>query len=123
LTDSSKQTRNGLLAVAAAVIFFGMALFAATALKGPSPESINNSQLELRDKLVWSCEYVGNPLREVVQSMIREEIHSSKRIKPSYFPDIPPAVFHHLLEVQLAAKERRLKRAAPINCDGLFPPP
>jgi hypothetical protein len=119
----NKETRKALALIFAAAVFLAGAIIVANSIKGPSPESVQNSQLELRDRLVWSCEYVGNPLREVVQSMIREEIRSSAHVKPSYFPDIPPKVFRHLLKVQIAAKRHRLKRAAPIDCNGLFPPP
>jgi hypothetical protein len=117
------QIRNAILALGAAVIILAAALLFASAIKGPSPESVRNSQLELRDKLVWSCEFEETPLREILQSMIREDIRSSAKVRPSYFPDIPPKVLHRLVSAQLASKRRQLKRAAPIDCEGLFPPP
>jgi hypothetical protein len=117
------QIRNAILALGAAVIILAAALLFASAIKGPSPESVRNSQLELRDKLVWSCEYEGNPLREVIQAMIREEIRSTKKVKASYFPGIPKPVLHKLITAEVKAKRHRLGKAAPVDCEGLFPPP
>lgn len=114
--------RNPGLVLAAAVIFLGVSLFISAQISGPAPSSIQNDQAQLREQLVWGCNYEGNPLREVIQSMIREQIHRAKHINPHFFPDIPPHVFHHLVRVQIAAQRRRLQKAAPINCEGLYPP-
>lgn len=119
----TKELRKALAFGFLAAVFLTATIIVAGSIKGPSPESVQNSQLELRDKLVWSCEYVGNPLREVVQSIIREDIRSSSHVKPSYFPDIPRSVLHRLIRAQVASKRRKLARAAPIDCNGLFPPP
>lgn len=117
------DTRKAVALIVLCAVFLAGTIIVADSIKGTSPETLKAQQEELRDKQVWACEYVGNPLREVVQSILREEIRSSVRVKPGYFPNIPPAVLHRLIKAQVASKRRKLARAAPIDCQGLFPPP
>jgi hypothetical protein len=123
----SRLTRNPILAVAGAIVFLGISLFVAAQVKGPSPEQVQRSTVQreahLRDALQWACEYEANPLRRVIQSMIREDIRSSARVKPSYFPSIPRKVLRRLIRVQVEAKRRQLRRAAPVNCAGIYHSP
>jgi hypothetical protein len=76
---------------------------------------------QLRSGLIQSCDTNGNPLREVVQDILQEQIDSSNRLSPSYFPGIPVAQFHRLVREQREANEMKIKKIAPINCASAFP--
>ena len=117
------QVRNAVFALAAAIALLAVSLVVAGSLNGPSPESVANSQIELRDSLVWNCAHEGEPLRRVIRLILREDIRSSANVKPSFFPDIPPKVLHRLIKTQVAAKRRRLKLVKPVDCEQLYPAP
>lgn len=76
---------------------------------------------QLRQGLVRGCDVNGNPLREVVQSILSEDIKQSKALPASYFPGIPPKKFHELVRAQRERNEARSRRIAPINCAAAFP--
>lgn len=121
--DLKKQLRSGAAVAVFAAAFLIGCLLIANSLKGPSAEEVRSDQAQLTDALEWGCEYVGNPLRRVIQAMIREDIRGSARVKPSYFPSIPKPVLHRLIRAQITAKRRRLKAVAPINCADFYPSP
>jgi hypothetical protein len=76
---------------------------------------------QLRAGLVHSCDVNGNPLREVVQGILKEQIVSSAEIPPSYFPNIPKAKFYRLVREQREHNEMKIKKIAPIDCSDAFP--
>lgn len=79
---------------------------------------------DLRDGLVKSCNRNGNPLREAVAKMIREQIKqsSSPEIR-RYFPQIPAEELERLIRKQTKSREQTLREIAPVNCAALYPPP
>jgi hypothetical protein len=77
---------------------------------------------QLRDGLVESCDVNGNPLREVVQQILQEDIDASKKIPASYFPGIPAEKFRELVRKKRIANEKKIRKIAPINCDKQFRP-
>lgn len=83
--------------------------------------STKDFSTELRDGLVASCESNGNPLREAVQAMLRDQIRRSKNTPPEFFPDIPPAVFERLVSEQIRANRARIAQIAPLDCASLYP--
>ncbi len=78
---------------------------------------------QLRNGLVASCEKNGNPLREAVQRMLREQIQRSEKTPASFFPNIPRAVFNKLIADQTAADRATIRRIRPLNCASLYPRP
>lgn len=81
-----------------------------------------NAQIaeELREGLVENCQVNGNPLRVVVQGLLKEQIRNAESpVIVKIFPQIPPA----LLRAHIAADERRLAEIAPINCSQTYPRP
>jgi len=79
---------------------------------------------ELHDGLVRNCKKNGNPLREAVQSQIREQIKQRQTFDyTKFFPSVPPAELKHLLEEQNRIDQARLKEIAPVPCTKIFPRP
>lgn len=115
-------TRRSGLILAGAMVLLALSLYVSVQFAGPTPSEVKEQQAVLREKLVWSCTYEANPLREVVQALIREEIHHARKIKPSYFPSIPPSVLHRLIHAQIRQERIQLHKAAPVDCEGVFPP-
>lgn len=76
---------------------------------------------DLRDGLVKSCERNGNPLREAVQEVLREQIVSAERTPASFFPNIPPATFKRLVREQRERNEAVIRRIRPVKCAALYP--
>jgi len=76
---------------------------------------------KLRDGLVASCERNGNPLREAVQRMLREQIRRSERTPASFFPNIPPKVFEELIRQSIEADRKTIHEIAPVDCASLYP--
>jgi hypothetical protein len=78
---------------------------------------------QLRDGLVTSCEKNGNPLREAVQGMLREEIarSNSPQIK-TLFPQIPAGELEHLIDKQVVADEATIYEITPVDCGAQYPP-
>lgn len=78
---------------------------------------------QLRNGLVTSCEKNGNPLREAVQGMLREEIgrSNSPQIK-AFFPQIPPSELKRLIAEQVAADEATIHEITPVDCAAQYPP-
>jgi hypothetical protein len=70
----------------------------------------------LKAGLIESCEVNGNPLREVLQSVLKGEVAESKHIPAKFFPDIPPELFHQLLRIKREANEEKIKRIEPVDC-------
>jgi hypothetical protein len=91
-------------------------------LRNENIEEVATFQSELRNGLVASCERNGNPLREAVQGMLREQI---KRSDPAtirrYFPQIPDAELDRLLREQKQADLATIHRIAPVDCSDLYP--
>lgn len=75
---------------------------------------------QLQAGLVRSCDVNGNPLREVVQQILQEDIDQSKKLPASYFPGIPPDKFRMLVKKKRIANEKKIKLIAPINCAAAF---
>jgi hypothetical protein len=97
--------------------------FAFLYLRSSQVNGIEQFSTELRDGLVASCERNGNPLRDAVRKMIREQIQQSNSpaIK-RYFPQIPAEELERLIRHQTEARRRTLHEIAPVNCEALYPP-
>lgn len=94
------------LRIAVAAFVLSIALFVAVIAAGiyfATNESARTKDFssELRDGLVANCERNGNPLREAVQRMLREQIARSERTPANFFPNIPPKVFEELIRGEL----------------------
>lgn len=75
---------------------------------------------EIRRGLVENCAANGNPLREVVQGLLKEQIRNSESpVVEELFPQIPP----DLLRLHISADRRRLAEIAPVNCSAQYPAP
>jgi len=93
-------------------------------LRSSQVNGVEQFNTELRNGLVASCERNGNPLREAVQKMIRDQIEQSRSpaIK-RYFPQIPPRELERLIREQNEAREATLRQIAPVDCAALYPRP
>lgn len=78
---------------------------------------------ELIEAIVESCENNGNPLREVVQEGLNEQIVQSQNEKlyEEFFPEADPAKLDRLIQAQVREYEKRLKKIEPLNCAKQYP--
>jgi len=110
------------LAVAAFVI--SLALFLAV-LGGTAYLLTHKTQTtaqiaeELRAGLVENCEVNGNPLREVVQKLLQEQINSAEKLIPTIFPQIPPSI----LEEHIAEDRELMTEIEVVDCQAQYPRP
>lgn len=75
---------------------------------------------ELREGLIENCEKNGNPLREVVQKLLHEQIRNAESPQIRVFlPQIPL----YLLRAHIAADRKRLGEIAPVVCTRQYPSP
>jgi hypothetical protein len=106
----------------ASIIFASGSIGVALYLRQQSIADTQAFATELRNGLVKSCARNGNPLREAVQNMLREQI---KRSDPDamrrYFPQIPAAELDRLIQEQREANEATIRKIAPVNCESLYP--
>lgn len=76
---------------------------------------------ELRHGLIHSCEVNGNPIREAVQGVLRQEL---KRSDPEtirkFFPQIPEAELNHLLESQMDQIRAQIEKLNPVDCSAQY---
>lgn len=88
-------------------------------------EEVRQFGEELRSGLIKSCERNGNPLRETVQHIIREEIRQSdpEIIQKFLSPEISFTELESLIKIQNRKRRERLREIAPINCKNLYPKP
>lgn len=103
-----------LLATAGMVSFFY--------LRSEQVNQVQDFQSQLRTGLIKSCEDNGNPLREAVQSLLREQIKSSKNttLLEKFFPQIPKSQLEKLTEASVAANQTRLREIRPLDCESLY---
>jgi hypothetical protein len=113
----ARSTKFAVIALVAAVLFAGAA---GGALVVRAVDSASFSQ-SLRDGLVESCEENGNPLREAVQSLLREQVVRASKTPASFFPGIPPAVFHQLVQEQAASNQALIASIQPVDCPAQYP--
>jgi uncharacterized membrane protein len=79
---------------------------------------------ELRDGLVASCESNGNPLREAVQKMLRDDIAQSRSpVLRRLFPQVPRAELDALIRADNEADRATIESIAPVDCASLYPRP
>lgn len=113
----------GVLVLLALMVCGGIGLGSYLYVRSQQIEETQQFGDELRNGLVASCERNGNPLREAVQKMLREQIQSSKRTPPEFFPNIPPAVFKALIRDRVQANREIIDQIAPVDCASLYPRP
>lgn len=115
------------LRIAVAAFVLSVVLFVAVIAGGiyfatNESASTRDFSSELRDGLVASCERNGNPLREAVQKMLRDDIAQSR--SPAlrrFFPQIPPAELDRLIQAETKANEETIREIAPVDCASLYP--
>lgn len=79
---------------------------------------------DLRDGLVKSCDKNGNPLREAVRKMLREDIEQSRSpLIHRFFPQIPPDELERLIQAGIKTNEATIREIAPVDCASLYPRP
>lgn len=94
-------------------VFFGIYR---TEQNGRDADSaIHRSQVE-------ACER-GNDVRAALVEGLKDDIRSTRRTKPSFFPNIPPAEFQALIAAQIQRKEALIKTLAPVDCAKAYPQP
>jgi hypothetical protein len=104
------------------ILFASAAIGTALYLRQESITETQRFTRELRNGLVKSCARSGNPLREAVQHMLREQVQRSDPATiRRYFPQIPSSELNRLLREQREANEATIRRIAPVNCKALYP--
>lgn len=79
---------------------------------------------DLRDGLIKSCDKNGNPLREAVQKMLRDDIEQSKSpVIRRFFPYIPSGELERLIQAETKSDEATIRAIAPVDCASLYPRP
>lgn len=75
---------------------------------------------EIRRSAIENCRVNGNPLRVVVQGLLKEQIRNAESPEiAKLFPQIPP----DLLRFHIAADRKRLAEIAPVDCARQYPAP
>lgn len=119
----SRLVKAGVIALLALTVGGGIGIGSYLYVRNQQIEENQQFSDELRDGLVASCERNGNPLREAVQKMLREQIRASEQTPPSFFPNIPPEVFEALIRERIAANRQIIHQIAPVDCASLYPRP
>lgn len=66
--------------------------------------------------LIESCEINGNSTRRIKRAELKEEVLESHALPATYFPGIPPALFHRLIKEKNEKRWARFRQSKPINC-------
>jgi hypothetical protein len=72
--------------------------------------------------LVENCEKNGNPLREAVQQVLREEIKQTenKTLLHEFFPQISEKHLDEVIEESVKRKQKTIRRIAPVDCQKAY---
>jgi hypothetical protein len=119
----SRLVKLGVLVLLALMVCGGIGIGSYLYIRSQQIEETQEFSDELRNGLVASCERNGNPLREAVQKMLREQIRSSEQTPQSFFPNIPPEVFEDLIRERVRANRQIIHQIAPVDCAALYPRP
>lgn len=79
-------------------------------------------QSQLRADIVKSCEKNGNPLREVLQDQLRQNLEFSQNpeLVKLIFPASDPSKLDALIKKGIVQTKHQLKVIAPVNCAKTF---
>jgi hypothetical protein len=84
-------------------------------------QAIEFSQ-DLRTGLIKSCDRNGNPLREAVQRILRQEIAQSQSpLLYEFFPQIPRARLEALIVEQNKERREIIAEIQPVDCAQQYP--
>ena len=83
---------------------------------------------ELRAGLIANCEKNGNPLRDAMQALIRDQIEQDRVFVDSkqaalFFPNVPPEQVKALVKTSIQNNERLLESVPDVDCQALYPDP
>ena len=80
---------------------------------------------EIIAAVVRSCENNGNPLREVVQEGLEEDIEQAedKQLYEELLPEADPVRLDRLIRSQVRAYRKRLSKIEPLDCSKQYPSP
>lgn len=131
MKNGEKQLRKWIkyfcLSIVAAVIVVGVQSVisrdkATNAVQKADEAAFTNEQII--EAIIYNCEHNNNPLRKVVQSILRSEIaqSSNRDLIEAFAPKIPPAKLDRLITREVRKDRRRLKKIAPLDCSSQYSP-
>ena len=124
MNRGSQLVKVGVLMLMALMIVGGLGIGSYLYIRSQQIDETQKFQRQLRNGLVTSCERNGNPLREAVQKMLRDEVAQSKApILRRLFPQIPPVQLERLIRAEAKANEATIREIAPVDCASLYPRP
>lgn len=119
-----KGLRIAVAAFAISIVLFIAVIGGALWLLNTRNSDLSGFATDLRNGLVKSCERTGNPLREAVQKMLRDQIRQSNPAEiRRFFPQIPAAELERLIAEQITRDRTTIRQIAPVDCSNLYPRP
>lgn len=105
----------------AAVIVLIVSIVVASLAIGAAIYFRASDEDRLREGLIINCEKNGNPLREAVQTLLREEIKQSHSpLIAELFPQIPKEQLRELTEQTNKKKRELIASITPVDCDAEY---
>jgi hypothetical protein len=113
---------GGLIALLGIVAIFVAAVAGAGQLQNTN--SINQFDKDLHGALVKVCQDRINPILNVQREQLQRDIRQNKSFDFSkFFPKVPPAQLHALIQSQIQQDKQLLKTIPSVNCSKIFPVP
>lgn len=91
-------------------------------LRSEQVNQVQEFQNDLHRGLVENCKKNGNPLREAVQNLLKEQIKNSSdpRLLEEFFPQIPAHRLRLLIAKQITIDEELISQIAPLDCSRIY---
>lgn len=121
---ASTAIKVGVVVLLVLVVLSGVGVGSYLYIRSEQVAETKEFSNELRDGLVASCERNGNPLREAVRKMLRQDLaQSDPQTIRRYFPQIPLSEIERLIQRQREETLETIAEIAPVDCASLYPKP